>query len=175
MPDTSFNVQFSPYPPTFLYGAGSVGPFTIDVVDLTQPASLALHVRNEVGNEFDTILSYFPVHLSTCPYLYIGAWRNQTTIDSFVVITNLDSVNPVIIGNIRLKSDTRWKIVSMTYNLPDTLDRLASDTVWLQYTAPNNPQFEIDVDTLLVTTCREFAYTHCGRNKQGSGNNRRRL
>ena len=167
MPDSSFNVEFYPNPPTFPYGASSVGPFLIDVVNLTQPAQAALHVRTQVGNEYDTILTYAPVKLSTSPELNIGAWRNLTSHDSIIVITNLDSVNSVVISSIRLAYGTQWKIDSMSDTLPDSLAPLASDTIYLQYTASNNPQLEIDYDTVLVKTCRSFPYaTLVGQNKR---------
>ena len=63
MPDSSFNVQFMPSAPSFIYGTLSVGPFEIYVVNLTQPAQAALHIRNQVGSEYDTILTYSPISI----------------------------------------------------------------------------------------------------------------
>ncbi len=167
MPDSSFNVEFYPNPPDYVYGASSVGPFTINVINLTKPAQATLHVRNQVGNEIDTMLSYSPVHLSTNPSLNIGSLRNGTSHGSNIIISNLDSVNPIVIDSIRLKIGKQWEIIAPYGVYPVTLAPLASDTVHLQYTASNNTQFEIDYDTLLVTTCREFPYAVLiGANKE---------
>jgi len=167
MPDSSFNVAFYPNPPSFAYGAPSVGPFMIDVQNLAQPAQASLHVRTQVGNEFDTILTYAPVKLSTSPEVNVGSWRNLTGTTDSVVITNLDSVNNVVINKVRLHFGTQWKIDSTSAPFADTLAPLASVTIYLQYTASNNPQLQIDYDTVLVTTCREFPYaTLVGQNKR---------
>jgi len=164
-PDSSYNVEFYPAPPSFAYGANSVGPFTINVTNPLLPAKASLHVRNQIGNEFDTILIFNPIKLSMSPELNIGEYPNLTSKDSFVVVTNLDTVNPVVIASVGLHFSTQWKITAPFLSFPDTLAPSASDTIYLQYTASNNPQSVMDYDTVLVTTCKEFPYaTLVGRN-----------
>ena len=89
-PDSSFNVQFNPDTLFTDYGITSVS-YSVEVLDLAQPAQAALHVRTRVGNEFDSILTYAPVKINVAPdTLNIGAWRYGTSDDSFLVITNTD-------------------------------------------------------------------------------------
>ena len=165
MPDSSFNVQFSPTP-LFNYGDTLVA-FGIDMINLSVPAQAALHIRDGAGNELDTILTYIPVNLVANPTeLNVGALRNLTSTTGYITITNTDSVNPVVINNLRLKFGTQWKMISPLLNLPDTLTPLETDTVFFQYTASNNPNLEIDYDTLMLTTCNTFPFaTLVGENK----------
>ncbi len=158
MPDSSYNVEFYPNLPVFTYGASTVGPFTIKVGYPEQPAQAALHIRNEVGNEFDTILTFLPTLLSTPSDLNVGRMSDLVHKDTFTVVTNVDSIRPVVIDTAKLYNNICWKIIPPYEKYPDTLAPLASDTIHLKYTAPNNPQSEIDIDSVMLTICDEFSY-----------------
>src|SRR5208283_3979686 len=102
-------------------------------------------------------LTYTPVNVSVIPdSLNVGAISNGTSKDTFLVITNWDSINAVIIYNVALKDSAHWILIPPMTNYPDTLVPLAADTVYLQYTASNNQNIEVDYDSLVESLCMEF-------------------
>ena len=153
MPDSSFNVQ-SVLMPVFEYGDQSVR-FKIQALDVASPAQAVLHVRNGAGNELDTTLVFSPIIRTDPSLLDVGMVRGLHSVTGTIGIMNIDSVHSLVITNARLKINKQWKIIPSMLKLPDTLAPFMTDTVFLQYNAPNTLFFQTDYDTLLVTTCNE--------------------
>ena len=141
MPDSSFNVQFSPSNP-------SASPYTLEVINPGQQAQASLHVRTEVGNEFESVLTYIPSIIAAPESLNVGALPNHMSKDTVLFIENNDIVNPVTINAAQLEIDSQWNIIAPLLAFPLALAPLAKDTVHLRYTA-----WEMRNPKLITTRC----------------------
>ncbi|HET7152916.1 MAG TPA: choice-of-anchor D domain-containing protein, partial [Candidatus Kapabacteria bacterium] len=155
-PDSSYNVQWSPAP-SFTLGTNLGVTFGVQVLNLADTAVAALHFRDGAGNEYDTILVYFPPKLIVTPTsIDVGALRQGTTANASITLTD-SGIAPTIFTTLRLAIGKYWKIVNNPpISLPLTIQPDSSFTVQLQYTAPISATYECDPDTLIVNTCRQF-------------------
>ncbi|HET7153340.1 MAG TPA: IgGFc-binding protein, partial [Candidatus Kapabacteria bacterium] len=153
-PDSSFNVQWAPAP-SFTLGTNLGVQFGIQVINLADTAVAALHVRDGAGNEWDTILTYAPIHLAAQPSaIDVGSITPRDSVRRSIILTDSGKA-PAIFTTMRLAIGQYWKILNPPM-FPLTIAPGKSDTLYVQFTAPNSATYECYPDTLIVNLCRQF-------------------
>lgn len=131
---------------------------TIAVGNLALPARCAVRVRDGGGNEFDTVLTYVPTKVTIVPEHLIEGGTMSTTRGRIVVTNTGDSTITYTAFRLRYGVSHHWSIITpIAAALPLVVKPRDSVVFVLQYDTTLAGAFQLDEDTLLVTSCREFA------------------
>ena len=151
-PDSSYNVTFASLPGSI--SGASTYSFTVEVQNVLLPARAVVAIRDDAGNELDTVFTYNPALLHTSPVvLNANNVSKGASISDTIMLVNTDTVNSSEIDNLSLSKGTQWKIVSTLPLPPLQLAPGDTITVIVRYTAPDTNAFVVSFDTLLLAKC----------------------
>ncbi|HET7152262.1 MAG TPA: IgGFc-binding protein, partial [Candidatus Kapabacteria bacterium] len=149
-PDSSYNVTFA-QTPVFSYGTNQPVGLQINILDLTKPAAVALHIRDNAGNERDTVMTYSPSSVYINPYYVgLGPYLPNSVDSSYVTITDT-AETAVTITDLKLTVGKHWQILQPP-KLPLTLQPGDDVVIYVTYATPSVDTPECDYDTVSYQT-----------------------